>query len=145
MLWGLGGGNHTIEECMRACQIKKDCKFLSFSSEGHCHMSSKCDDKKPGAPHWTTYRRSKIYKMNLFLKKHCFKCGFFNFQIINVFLRLVCQGNCGKNEGPCFNHDDCKIGFHCGKDNCHKTKNFQKTSYDCCEECKKSLMIKNMF
>ena len=48
MLWGLGGGNHTIEECMRACQIKKDCKFLSFSSEGHCHLSSKCDDKKHG-------------------------------------------------------------------------------------------------
>ena len=78
MLWGLGGGNHTIEECMRACQIQKDCKFLSFSSEGHCHMSSKCDDKKPGAPHWTTYRRSKIYKMNLFLKKHCFKVLWFH-------------------------------------------------------------------
>ena len=57
MLWGLGGGNHTMEDCVRACQIDNACNFLSLSSEGHCHASLECDEKKTGEPHWTTYRR----------------------------------------------------------------------------------------
>ena len=69
MLWGLGGGNHTMEDCVRACQIDNDCNFLSLSSEGHCHMSSKCDEKKTGQPHWTTYRRGSTNSKILIFKK----------------------------------------------------------------------------
>ena len=69
MLWGLGGGNHTMEDCVRACQIDNDCNFLSLSSEGHCHMSSKCDEKKTGQPHWTTYRRGSISRKTVIFKK----------------------------------------------------------------------------
>ena len=46
----------------------------------------------------------------------------------------TCQGHCDIREGPCYDHNDCKTGLKCGKDNCIQMKNFKKVTYDCCEK-----------
>ena len=55
----------------------------------------------------------------------------------NVFPILAYQEKLGNEKEPCFDHASCKIGLHCGKSNCDKIVNYQTTSFDCCEECKK--------
>ena len=50
---------------------------------------------------------------------------------------VVRNENYGKHKGQCIRHDECKLGFHCGKDNCLKTIEFEEFPYDCCEKCKK--------
>ena len=54
---------------------------------------------------------------------------------IQTWVFAVCAGNCGIKEGPCYEHDDCKTGLNCGKDNCIRATNFEKITYDCCEKC----------
>ena len=53
--WSLGGGNHTIDECVEACQNKDECFFASISTHGYCHMTKTCQETEGAG--WTRFKK----------------------------------------------------------------------------------------
>ena len=43
--YSLGGGGHTMQECLEGCKSKSDCSYATISVTGYCHLFDSCDKK----------------------------------------------------------------------------------------------------
>ena len=65
--YSLGGGGHTIQDCLDGCKNNPDCIYASISESGYCHLFENCDkkDDAKGAG-WIRFK-----KMGKFCRKLC--------------------------------------------------------------------------
>ena len=94
----LGGGNHTLEQCIDACQKKADCFFASLNTQGYCHMTKKCHETEGAG--WTRYKKLSeqgfknlnLMLMTIYLKKINETWNIKISYLIQQFITYFCRG-----------------------------------------------------
>jgi len=55
----LGGGGHSLADCLETCRASDSCKFAAFSEKGYCHLFATCDGHGPEAV-WTVHEKLTV-------------------------------------------------------------------------------------
>ena len=58
--YSLGGGGHTMQECLEWCKNKSDCTYATISETGYCHLFDNCDKKDKSAS-WIRFKKMGKY------------------------------------------------------------------------------------
>ena len=58
--YSLGGGGHTMQECLEGCKNKSDCTYATISETGYCHLFDNCDKKDKSAS-WIRFKKMGKY------------------------------------------------------------------------------------